>query len=167
MVQTEPLPKALKEEIMKLHPELTEEDFQEYLRLVDEADFTDPIESPERSKRAQELLSEFVRTHLPRLEEAHSNYNKKLEEQYIEKLSSELPSPVDIAIADTEVAEWIRERTRREGQYDVNCKRVRDPDVYIVEFRFRDDSVLKVQVEQTKNTVHSIFRRTVKKTGVQ
>lgn len=159
--KTEPLPEALKEEIKKLHPTLTDQDFEEYLRLTHDSHFIDPIEFPEQSRRAQDLLDEFVRTHLPRLEEAHSNYNKKLREQYIENLLAELPSPIDIALADEKVAEWIRDRAIKTGEYTVDCKLIREPDIYIVEFRFEDDSVLKVEVEQLKNNVHLVFQRTI------
>ncbi|MDH5703983.1 MAG: hypothetical protein OEY99_07180, partial [Aigarchaeota archaeon] len=65
-------------EIKRLHPKLTDEDFKEYLRLIDDAYYTDPIEFPEQNKKARERLDEFVRTHLPNLEEAQSSYNKKI-----------------------------------------------------------------------------------------
>ena len=161
MALTEPFPEALLNEIKRLHPKLTDEDFKEYLRLIDDAYYTDPIEYPEQNKKARERLDEFVRTHLPRLEEAQSSYNKKIGEIHVENMLAELPSPVDIALADNEVARWIRERTAKLGVYSASSKLIRDPDVYVVEFRFEDDSVMRVQVERLSNVVSLIFKRTV------
>ena len=149
------------DEIKRLHPKLTDEDLKEYLRLIDGAYYTDPIEFPEQNKKARERLDEFVRTHLPNLEEAQSSYNKKIGELHVENMLAELPSPVDIALADNEVARWIRERTARLGMYSVNYRLIQDPDVYVVEFRFEDDSVMRVQVERLSNVVSLVFKRTV------
>lgn len=148
-------------EIKRLHPKLTDEDFKEYLRLIDDAYYTDPIEFPEQNKKARERLDEFVRTHLPKLEEAQSSYNKKIGELHVENMLAELPSPVDIALADEKVAKWIRERSSKMGAYTADCRLIRDPDVYIVEFRFEDDSVMQVQVERLKNAASLIFQRTI------
>jgi len=84
-----------------------------------------------------------------------------LGEIHVENMLAELPSPVDIALADEKVAKWIRERSSKMGEYASDCRLIRDPDVYIVEFRFEDDSVMQVQVERLKNAVSLIFQRTI------
>ena len=117
--------------------------------------------SQEKSERVREMIDEFVRTHLPRLEEARANFIKKMDELQTRRLLSELPSPVDIALADEKVADWIRDRTLRVGAYVVDSKLIREPDVYLVEFRFEDSSAMKAEVEQMENNVRVIFQRTV------
>ena len=117
--------------------------------------------SQEKSERVREMIDEFVRTHLPRLEEASANFSKKMDELQTRRLLSELPSPVDIALADKKVADWIRDRTLRVGAYIVDSILIREPDVHLVEFRFEDSSAMKAEVEQMENNVRVIFQRTV------
>lgn len=155
------LSKAMEEEIRKLHPKLTDEEFQEYLRLIYSYESLLQDGSKEEAARVRERIDEFVRTNLPRLEEARANFNKKSETLRIQSMLSSLPSPVDIALANEKVADWIRERTLRVGAYTVDSQLIREPDVYLVEFRFNDSSTLRAEVERMGNNVRVIFQRTV------
>jgi len=47
------------------------------MRLIFEAKITDPLELPEKRRDAEEQLDEFVKIHLPMLEDAHSVYMER------------------------------------------------------------------------------------------
>lgn len=157
----EPYPEDLKREIMNLHPGFTESDFENYLRLMDDAHLIDPLEFPEESKQAEEKLADFVKTHLPRLEEAHSAYAEKMEHLYEERIESTGRSPVDIALAHENVSHWLQERTDRAGAYTTDCILIKEPSIYRVIFRFGDDSLMHVRVDSEKEDVKIVFTRVV------
>lgn len=152
-------PKALIDEIKKLHPKLTDNDFQKYLRLIDEYSFTDPIEFPEQSKKIKGQLDKFVKSNLTRLEEAHNNFNEKMRESYLQNSYAESNSPVDTALSDEKVAKWLQEQSTLSGSYIVDYKLIHDPHIYLVEFRFKDTSILKIEVDHLNKIIKFVFQR--------
>ena len=161
----EPYPEELKNKIMKLHPELTDPDFGEYLRLINEAHLTDPLEFPEQRKRAEEELADFTRTNLPRLEEAHATYAENMKKHYEDSIEPTLRSPVDIALEDENVGKWLQERSVTSGAYTIDCRVFKEPHIYMVKFKFKDNSALQVLVNQQKMKVNQIFKRVVNQPG--
>jgi len=155
----ESYPKALIDEIKKLHPQLSDNDFEEYLRLIDEYSYTDPIEFPEQSKKIKDQLDKFVKSNLTRLEEAHSNFNEKMRESYLKNLYAESYSPVDTALSDEKVAKWLQEQSTLSGSYIIDYKLIRDPHIYLVDFKFKDDSILRVEVDHLNKIIKFVFQR--------
>ncbi len=161
----EPYPEELKKKIMELHPELTDPDFGEYLRLINEAHLTDPLEFPEQRKRAEEELADFTRTNLPRLEEAHATYAENMKKHYEDSIEPTLRSPVDIALEDENVGKWLQERSVTSGAYTIDCRVFKEPHIYMVEFKFKDRSTLQVSVDRQTMDVDWIFKRVVNQPG--
>ena len=156
-----PFPEGLKEEIKKLHPDLTDSDLGEYLRLVDATQFIDPVESPEALKKAEQDLARFVQKHLPKLDQAQTEYADKMKSAYEANNVPKLLDPVDIALADRRVAKWLHERTIKLGTYSTESRIAQPPGTYLVTFSFSDGSVLEAKVDQVKRRVYPDFKRTI------
>lgn len=156
-----PFPDGLKEEIKKLHPDLTDTDLSEYLRFVDATQYIDPVESPEAMKKAEQELARFVQKHLPKLDQAQTAYADKMKEAYEASNLPKLLDPVEIALADRRITKWLRERAIKLGKYSTESKLIQPPSTYLVTFSFSNDSALEAKVDQAKRRVSPNFKRTV------
>ncbi len=156
-----PFPDALKQEIKKLHPDLTDSELGEYLRLVDATQYVDPIESPEAKKKTEQELAQFVKKHLPKLDEAQTAYSDMMKSAYEASNVPKLLDPVDIALADRRVAKWLHERSIKLGTHSTESRLAQPPNTYLVTFSFSDGSVLEAKVDQAKRRVYPDFKRTI------
>lgn len=154
-----PLPEDLKKKIMSLHPGLTEGDFAEYLRLQESALMIDPLKYPERKMEADKAVADYVKKHMPRLEEAVWAYSSAIESEYEEAVKRRLADPVELAKTNKAVREWLKGRA---GAYRVGCTLIQEPYTYLVEFKSPDGSEIHARVDRYNSTVSVIFQRTIK-----
>lgn len=156
-----PFPEALKEEIKKFHPGLSDDELNGYLKLVEDSEYIDPVQDPEKKKQMERKLEGYVKTHLPNLAKAQASYAKKMEESYAKSIQPKLKDPVEIALSDRRITKWLRERSVRLGAYSTALERLETPNLFLVVFSFKDDSRLEVRIDQVKRRVYPDFKRTV------